>query len=105
MLYALLPVARNTDAAVRSVPTPLIESARAMGMAPLQILFHVTLPLALPILLAGRDARWLPAAGYRRADAETLALSLDGDFVLDGEIYPGGELTLRRGEPLEFVAP
>jgi osmoprotectant transport system permease protein len=53
VLYALLPVARNTDAAVRSIPTPLIESARAMGMAPLQILFHVTLPLALPILLAG----------------------------------------------------
>jgi osmoprotectant transport system permease protein len=53
VLYALLPVARNTDAAVRSIPMPLIESARAMGMAPLQILFHVTLPLALPILLAG----------------------------------------------------
>ena len=60
---------------------------------------------ALPVLLAGRDAPWLPAAGYRRADAETLTLSLDGDFVLDGEIYPGGELTVRRGEPLEFVAP
>lgn len=53
VLYALLPVARNTEAAVRSVPADLIETARGMGMTPTQILLHVTLPVASPILLAG----------------------------------------------------
>jgi osmoprotectant transport system permease protein len=53
VLYALLPVARNTEAAVRSVPADLIETARGMGMTAAQILLHVTLPVASPILLAG----------------------------------------------------
>ena len=53
VLYALLPVARSTDAAVRSVPASLLETATAMGMTPFEVLRHVTLPLAAPILLAG----------------------------------------------------
>ena len=53
VLYALLPVARNTEAGVRSVPADLLEAARGMGMTAGQSLIHVTLPLALPILLAG----------------------------------------------------
>jgi len=53
VLYALLPVARNTEAAVRSIPLDLLETARGMGMTAYQSLVHVTLPLALPILLAG----------------------------------------------------
>ncbi len=53
VLYALLPVARNTEAAVLSVPADLIETARGMGMTAAQILLHVTLPVASPILLAG----------------------------------------------------
>jgi hypothetical protein len=60
---------------------------------------------ALPLILAGREAAWLADGGYRRSDFETMKLSLDGDFVLDGEIYPGGDLIVRMGEPLEFVAP
>jgi diacylglycerol kinase (ATP) len=60
---------------------------------------------ALPILLAGRDANWLAAAGYERADVEEFHLSWAGEFVLDGEAYPGGDLTVRAGQALEFVAP
>ena len=60
---------------------------------------------AVPIMLAGRDPAWLEAAGYRRADMDEMRLSIDADFVLDGEIYPGGDLTLRRGAPLTFVTP
>ena len=60
---------------------------------------------ALPVLLSGRDAPWLTEGGYRRADVEAMKLSLDGAFVLDGEVYPGGDLIVRMGEPLEFVAP
>jgi len=35
------------------VPADLLEAARGMGMTAGQSLIHVTLPLALPILLAG----------------------------------------------------
>lgn len=60
---------------------------------------------ALPILLRGGDAPWLEGAGYRRRDLTSFDVSVAGDFVLDGEIYPGGRLTVRQGQELEFVVP
>ena len=60
---------------------------------------------ALPILLQGRDAPWLADAGYQRRDVAGFDVRLAGDFVLDGEIYPGGELSVRQGLELEFVVP
>lgn len=60
---------------------------------------------ALPIISGGRDAPWLEASGYHRRDVDRLPMHLDGEFVLDGEPYPGGELTLRLGPLIEFVAP
>jgi osmoprotectant transport system permease protein len=53
VLYALLPVARNTEAAIRSVPGTTLDAARGMGMNAPQVLVGVALPLASPILLAG----------------------------------------------------
>lgn len=60
---------------------------------------------ALPTLLRGRDAPWLVKSGYRRDDLAGFDASFPGDFVLDGEIYDGGQLSLRRGPELEFVIP
>lgn len=58
---------------------------------------------ALPAVLAGFD---LPANGaYRRDDSETIALTIDGDFILDGETYAGGEMILRQGAPIRFAVP
>ena len=61
------------------------------------------LPAAVPALLSGSEAEWLERAGYRRRDVREMALSFAGDFTLDGEIYPGGELTVRQGPDVEFV--
>jgi hypothetical protein len=60
---------------------------------------------ALPVIVRGQDASWLAECGYRRADVEAFELEFDGDFVLDGEPYAGGVLTVRRGPELEFVIP
>jgi osmoprotectant transport system permease protein len=51
--YNQLVLIRNTAAAVSGIDPLLIEVGRAMGMKPLQILFRVTLPLALPVIVAG----------------------------------------------------
>lgn len=61
------------------------------------------LPRAVPAVLAGSQAPWLEAAGYRRRDVAEMRLSFDGSFTLDGEIYPGGDLVVRQGPDLEFV--
>lgn len=53
ILYAQLALIRNTAAGVRGVDPLLIEVGRAMGMNRRQVLFRVTLPLALPVIIAG----------------------------------------------------
>lgn len=53
VLYNQLVLIRNTSAAVNAVDPLLIEVGKAIGMKPYQILFRVTLPLALPVIVAG----------------------------------------------------
>ena len=52
-LYGVLPVLQNTVAAMRTLPEAVLESAKGMGLSPLQSLLRVELPLALPVILAG----------------------------------------------------
>jgi len=52
-LYALLPVLRNTVTGLRSVEDRLLDVGRGLGMTDAQILRHVELPLAAPVLMAG----------------------------------------------------
>jgi osmoprotectant transport system permease protein len=52
-IFGVLPVLQGTLAGFASVPTPVLDSARAMGMSPRQILTEVQMPLALPLWLAG----------------------------------------------------
>jgi osmoprotectant transport system permease protein len=53
ILYALLPIVRNTRAGILAVDPAVTEAARGMGMSPLQELTRVELPLAVPVILAG----------------------------------------------------
>lgn len=52
-LFGVLPVLQATLAGVESVPAPVQESARAMGLGPWQKLWQVQVPLALPLWIAG----------------------------------------------------
>jgi osmoprotectant transport system permease protein len=53
VLYALLPILRNTYTGIRQVDPDTVEVARGMGMTPRQVLGRVELPLALPFIIAG----------------------------------------------------
>ena len=53
ILYNMLVLIRNTAAAVAGIDPLFIEVGRAMGMKRHQVLFRVTLPLALPVIVAG----------------------------------------------------
>lgn len=61
--------------------------------------------LTVPALLAGSESAWLERLGYHRADVDRMRLSLDTDFILDGESYAGGDLSIARGAPVDFVVP
>src|SRR6266542_4116489 len=53
VLYALLPILRNTLAGILGVDAAVRESAVAMGMTPRQVLWQVEMPLAARTILAG----------------------------------------------------
>jgi osmoprotectant transport system permease protein len=52
VLYALLPVLRNTLVGILGIDPAVRESAVAMGMTEWQLLFQVEMPLAVPTILA-----------------------------------------------------
>ena len=53
VVYNQLVLIRNTVTAINGIDPLLIEVGRAMGMKTQQVLFRVTLPLALPVIVAG----------------------------------------------------
>jgi osmoprotectant transport system permease protein len=53
ILYALLPIVRNTRAGIVAVAPAVVEAARGMGMSRIQVLTLVELPLAVPVILGG----------------------------------------------------
>ena len=53
VIYALLPITRNTVTGLRSVDPAVVESAQGMGMGRLRRLVRIELPLAWPVILTG----------------------------------------------------
>ena len=53
VMYALLPILRNTVTGLRSVDPAISESAQGMGMNYWQRLLRVDMPLAWPVIIAG----------------------------------------------------
>lgn len=53
VLYATLPVLRNTMVGLEQVDESLIEAGRGMGLTSLGVLTRIELPLAVPVVLAG----------------------------------------------------
>ena len=53
VLYALLPIVRNTYTGLKSVSPHLKDAARGMGMSKIQRLFKVEIPLSFPLIFSG----------------------------------------------------
>jgi len=83
VLYALLPILRNTYTGIRQVDPAVIEVARGMGMKPHQILFSVELPLSLPVIMAGIRISTVWTIGVATLCALIGAGGL-GDLIMQG---------------------
>ena len=53
VLYAQLPIVRNTYTALVTMDPDVLDAARGMGMTPSQRLWRVEVPIALPLILGG----------------------------------------------------
>ncbi len=51
--YAQMILVRNVAVGLEGVPAPMREAARGLGMSPLQSLWRVELPQALPVIVGG----------------------------------------------------
>lgn len=61
--------------------------------------------LSVPALLSGSEREWLSDAGYKRVDVDSFRLRIESGFILDGEAFPGGDLAVNRGAPIDFLVP
>ena len=96
-LYALLPIVRNTHAALTQIPPGMRAAAQSLGMRPGTILRKIELPLAAPTILAGIKtsavinvgtatiAAFIGAGGYGERIVTGLALN-DNAMLLAGAL-------------------
>jgi osmoprotectant transport system permease protein len=103
VLYALLPVVRNTVAGIAGVDPAVVDAARGMGMTPQQVLGRIELPLALPILLAGLRIVVVQSIGLAVVAALIGAGGL-GTFVFEGLGQDAVDLVLLGALPAIFLA-
>ena len=83
VLYAQLPIIRNTVAGLRGVDSAIVESARGIGMTPLRILLRVQLPLAWPVIIAGIRVATMLAFGISAIAAYVSGPGL-GNLIFTG---------------------
>jgi len=83
VIYAFLPVLRNTMVGIEQVDASVRESARGMGMTPLQVLLRIELPLAVPVILAGLRTALVFCVGVATIATFINAGGL-GDMIVNG---------------------
>ena len=95
-LYAILPILRNTVTGLDDVSPAVVESAKGMGMNPMQQLLRVRLPLAWPVVMAGVRVSSLLIVGIA-----AIAVLVGGDGL--GSFIQGGLTRLGLPNAVESV--
>jgi len=103
VLYALLPILRNTLAGILGVDPAVRESAVAMGMTPGQVLWQVELPLSARTILAGIRIATVATIG-----GATIAAAIGGGglgvFIFRGIASVDTEQILAGAVPAAVIA-
>ena len=103
VLYALLPILRNTLTGILGVDPAVVESAIAMGMSPRQRLSRVELPLAARTILAG-----VRVAAVTTVGTATIAAAIGGGglgvFIFRGLASVDTGLILAGAVPAALLA-
>lgn len=110
VLYALLPVLRNTMVGIRQVDPALIDAGRGMGMSGREVLFTIELPLAVPVMLAGIRVALILNVGVATLAAFTNAGGL-GSVISSGialdrtpVLVVGSALTMALALTVDWLA-
>lgn len=84
LLLAVPSILVNTDVGIRNVSQPVVDAAYAIGLRPLQVLWRVEIPLALPLIILG-----LRTAAIQVVSTATIAAYVGlgglGRYIIDGQ--------------------
>jgi osmoprotectant transport system permease protein len=103
MLYALLPLIRNTYAGIQSVDPSVLEAGRGMGLTDRQLLFQVELPLALGVIIAGIRVATVFSVGLATIAAAVGAGGL-GEYIFRGLAMVNNTVILAGAVPAALLA-
>ena len=103
VLYALLPILRNTYVGLTGIDPAVLEAAEAMGMTNAQILLRVRFPLALSVILAGIRTATVITIGVTTIAAAIGAGGL-GTFIFRGVAMVNDSIILAGAIPAALLA-
>ena len=103
VLYALLPILRNTYVGLTGIDRAVLEAAEAMGMTDAQILWRVRFPLALAFILAGIRTATVITIGVATIAAAIGAGGL-GTFIFRGVAMVSDAVILAGAIPAALLA-
>jgi osmoprotectant transport system permease protein len=103
VLYALLPILRNTYVGLTGIDPAVLEAAEAMGMTQSQILWRVRFPLARAVILAGIRTATIITIGVATIAAAIGAGGL-GTFIFRGVAMVSDAVILAGAVPAALLA-
>jgi osmoprotectant transport system permease protein len=103
VLYALLPILRNTYVGLTEIDPAVLEAAEAMGMTDAQIMWRVRVPLAVAVILAGIRTATVITIGVATIAAAIGAGGL-GSFIFRGVALVNNSLLLAGAIPAALLA-
>lgn len=103
ILYALLPIIRNTLAGLEGVSPEVVEAAHGIGMTSWQRLWLAEMPLALPVVVAGIRTAAVVCVGIATLSAFIGAGGL-GQFINRGLALSSTDLILLGAIPAALLA-
>jgi osmoprotectant transport system permease protein len=103
VLYALLPIVRNTYTGIIGIDAAIKEAALGMGMTNNELLVHVELPLGAPFILAGIRIATVTAIGVATIAAAIGAGGL-GELIFRGVAMVNDQLILAGAIPAALLA-
>jgi len=103
LIYALLPIIRNTYTGITGVSPLVTEAATALGMNKSQRLFKVELPLAMPVIIAGIRTAAVINVGVATLASFVAAGGL-GEFIFGGISLNNTNMILAGAIPAALLA-
>src|SRR5947208_2967548 len=103
VIYALLPIIKNTILGLRSIDRGVAEAALGLGMTAWQRLRIVELPLAVPIVLGGVRVATVASVGMATIAAAIGAQGL-GSYIFRGVSLADTRLILLGSVPAALLA-